>query len=353
MRRVWREVGNATHPERQLSPAGPGYYDLVWTFSDIFHMDDRTFPRDPVLVTESDDNLHTQQLLWTAPDTAHSSLSNWEIAIRTTGAFLSCFRLLRTPFLTFSLGVRFAASTSGTRQSSTSPLSSTPTRPKICSPMSASSLASQRWRCTSLATLLTRPTAGTSTPLLGGRTRRSTRRDLGMMEGASFRSWPHLKRSSLTFFVGLRFSFYPIRTTITNALKQSAKSGTDIKWHPHPGYSISRPEDVKAPEFYPKKSPLHETHRELRADFAAGMRNTKICVVRHSSCFPPFRKSARWELTQTGSPRSTVRLESREEDDPKVGAGAVERMRGCGRHSYRSGGRAEGVHDRAQAGLAN
>lgn len=161
------------------------------------------------------------------------------------------------------------------------------------------------------------------------------------------------QRPILTFFVGLRFSFYPIRTTITNALKQSAKSGTDIKWHPHPGYSISRPEDVKAPEFYPKKSPLHEKHRELRADFAAGMRNTKICVVRHFSCFPPFRKPARWELTQTGSPRFTVRFESREEDDPKVGAGALERMRGRGRHSYGSGGRAEGVHDRAQAGLAN
>ncbi|KAL7414198.1 hypothetical protein BDY24DRAFT_414418 [Mrakia frigida] len=74
---------------------------------------------------------------------------------------------------------------------------------------------------------------------------------------------------------GFDGSFYPIRTTVTNAVRNKQ---TFIKWYQHPGYTVNSQAPSEAPEWYEENSPLLAKHLELRGGFAGAMRETKICV---------------------------------------------------------------------------
>ena len=77
-------------------------------------------------------------------------------------------------------------------------------------------------------------------------------------------------------------SFYPIRTTVTNAVRNNE---TNIKWYQHPGYSVDVVGDPpEAPEWVDEgEELLSERHLGLRDGFAGAMRETKICVVSRPS----------------------------------------------------------------------
>ena len=76
---------------------------------------------------------------------------------------------------------------------------------------------------------------------------------------------------------GFDGSFYPIRTTVTNAVRNNE---TDIHWYQHPGYTVSVEDPPEPPEWYEPTAPLlSQRHLELRDGFAGAMRDTKICVV--------------------------------------------------------------------------
>lgn len=102
--------------------------------------------------------------------------------------------------------------------------------------------------------------------------------------------------------------FYPLRSTISRAIQDHTTS--IVVRHPHPGpslpsnpnfarcreidlsglgalplasgYGVSFPDSAMTDpeESYDVTSPLHASHRAIRADFARGMREAKICVVR-------------------------------------------------------------------------
>ncbi|WVQ95996.1 hypothetical protein IAU59_003096 [Kwoniella sp. CBS 9459] len=80
-------------------------------------------------------------------------------------------------------------------------------------------------------------------------------------------------------------SFYPIRTTVTDALREKDRDPTlfeesIVTRHPHPGYTVSVPSSARDDplETYELNHEYYETHLKLREDFARGMRESKICV---------------------------------------------------------------------------
>lgn len=110
--------------------------------------------------------------------------------------------------------------------------------------------------------------------------------------------------------VSFEGDFYPLRTTVSRAI-QDHKTSIVVR-HPHPGpfaqsesrpaccsladsllriahtcagYGVSYPDSAMThpEESYDVMSPLHASHRAIRADFARGMREAKICVVRRST----------------------------------------------------------------------
>ncbi|OWZ54426.1 hypothetical protein C349_03544 [Cryptococcus neoformans var. grubii Br795] len=89
------------------------------------------------------------------------------------------------------------------------------------------------------------------------------------------------KTSDATIF-GFDGSFYPIRTTVTNHLRDAGnkEQETLISRHPHPGYTVSVPQEARDNplETYEQNHQYYTTHLKLREDFARGMRESKICV---------------------------------------------------------------------------
>ncbi|WVR08129.1 hypothetical protein IAU60_005175 [Kwoniella sp. DSM 27419] len=80
-------------------------------------------------------------------------------------------------------------------------------------------------------------------------------------------------------------SFYPIRTTVTDALRYHEENPdiTDdsiVSRHPHPGYTVSVASSARQQplETYELAHEYYETHLKLREDFAKGMRESRICV---------------------------------------------------------------------------
>lgn len=78
------------------------------------------------------------------------------------------------------------------------------------------------------------------------------------------------------------FIVYPIRTTVTNHLRDAGKQEKEtlISRHPHPGYTVSVPQEARDHplETYERNHKYYATHLKLREDFAKGMRESKICV---------------------------------------------------------------------------
>ncbi|ODN78592.1 hypothetical protein L202_04199 [Cryptococcus amylolentus CBS 6039] len=96
--------------------------------------------------------------------------------------------------------------------------------------------------------------------------------------------WPvkwNEKKADAKIF-GYDGSFYPIRTTVTNNIRDL--EGSDQKplvgRHPHPGYTVSVPQQARDDplETYEKDHQYYTTHLKLRRDFAKGMRESRVCV---------------------------------------------------------------------------
>ncbi|ADV22474.1 Hypothetical Protein CGB_E3050W [Cryptococcus gattii WM276] len=96
--------------------------------------------------------------------------------------------------------------------------------------------------------------------------------------------WPVTwsKKTSEARIFGFDGSFYPIRTTVTNHLRDAGKQEKEtlISRHPHPGYTVSVPQEARDHplETYERNHKYYATHLKLREDFAKGMRESKICV---------------------------------------------------------------------------
>ncbi|ORY34796.1 hypothetical protein BCR39DRAFT_461978 [Naematelia encephala] len=92
--------------------------------------------------------------------------------------------------------------------------------------------------------------------------------------------WPvsWAKKTAQASVFGFDGSFYPIRTTVTDYLW--TESPTLITRHPHPGYTLDMPDEARDHplETYTPNHELYQNHLSLRADFARGMREAKICV---------------------------------------------------------------------------
>ncbi|WVQ75041.1 hypothetical protein IAR50_004650 [Cryptococcus sp. DSM 104548] len=96
--------------------------------------------------------------------------------------------------------------------------------------------------------------------------------------------WPvrwNDKKADANIF-GYDGSFYPIRTTVTNHIREL--EGSDQKplvgRHPHPGYTVSVPQQARDDplETYERDHKYYSTHLKLRRDFAKGMRESRVCV---------------------------------------------------------------------------
>ncbi|WVQ79250.1 hypothetical protein IAT38_001346 [Cryptococcus sp. DSM 104549] len=81
---------------------------------------------------------------------------------------------------------------------------------------------------------------------------------------------------------GFDGSFYPIRTTVTDYLRDLKPDSPPsiITRHPHPGYTVSVPQEARDTplETYEPNHAYYQTHLKLREDFAKGMREAKICL---------------------------------------------------------------------------
>lgn len=86
---------------------------------------------------------------------------------------------------------------------------------------------------------------------------------------------------------------YPLRTKITDHLRDHPEEAI-IERHPHPGYTLSPPGDALAQplETYTLHHEYYKKHEVLREDFAAGMRNSRICVFDSSLERKMIRKYA-------------------------------------------------------------
>lgn len=96
----------------------------------------------------------------------------------------------------------------------------------------------------------------------------------------------------------LIYPVYPIRTTITGHLTFDTSI---IQRHNHPGYFVDTP--AAAGEYpletYSPDHEYHTLHRNLREDFARGMRDAEICVFDASLERKMIRKVDR--LSQSAS----------------------------------------------------
>lgn len=94
--------------------------------------------------------------------------------------------------------------------------------------------------------------------------------------------WSQRHRKAAVF--GFDGEFYPLRTTVTDALRKREEDPTlpesPISRHPHPGYDVHVPEETRSNplETYELGHETYATHRAIRADFATGMRTAQICV---------------------------------------------------------------------------
>lgn len=94
--------------------------------------------------------------------------------------------------------------------------------------------------------------------------------------------WSEKTREAAVF--GFDGGFYPLRTTVTEHLrkleKDSSLPASPISRHPHPGYTVHIPDEVRNNplETYTLGHETYTTHRALREDFAGGMRKSQICV---------------------------------------------------------------------------
>ncbi|KAK8849636.1 hypothetical protein IAR55_004971 [Kwoniella newhampshirensis] len=111
--------------------------------------------------------------------------------------------------------------------------------------------------------------------------------------------WANKTADAKTF--GYDGSFYPIRTTVTNALNAHEEDPLSvnindviIKRHPHPGYFVWPPAEAREVplETYELGHEYYQTHLMLREDFAKGMREAKICVFDSSLERKMIRKYA-------------------------------------------------------------
>ncbi|BEI83334.1 hypothetical protein CcaverHIS002_0312020 [Cutaneotrichosporon cavernicola] len=95
---------------------------------------------------------------------------------------------------------------------------------------------------------------------------------------------PWSERTAQAVIFGFDGGFYPVRTTVTNHLRRleqdSSLPASPISRHPHPGYDINSADEYKQTplETYEIGHPSYQRHRELRHDFARGMRTAQICV---------------------------------------------------------------------------
>ncbi|WVN86840.1 uncharacterized protein L203_102014 [Cryptococcus depauperatus CBS 7841] len=90
----------------------------------------------------------------------------------------------------------------------------------------------------------------------------------------------HEKTTDAKVF-GFDGSFYPIRTTVTNFLRNLPTNQQPlISRHPHPGYTVTVPQEVRDNplETYEQNHESYKTHIQLRSFFAKGMREAKVCV---------------------------------------------------------------------------
>ncbi|WWC92732.1 uncharacterized protein L201_007691 [Kwoniella dendrophila CBS 6074] len=96
---------------------------------------------------------------------------------------------------------------------------------------------------------------------------------------------PWSERTAKAKVFGYDGSFYPIRTTVTDAIRSIEKDPETLEQsiitrHPHPGYTVSVSSEARQTplETYELNHEYYETHQKLREDFANGMRQSKICV---------------------------------------------------------------------------
>jgi hypothetical protein len=100
---------------------------------------------------------------------------------------------------------------------------------------------------------------------------------------------------------GFDGSFYPLRTTITNHLHDDPDSSSPISRHEHPGYNVDvawkwREQPL---ETYGIGHESYTRHRELREDFAKGMRDSRVCVFDSSverKMIRKVRPPPQWEM---------------------------------------------------------
>lgn len=95
---------------------------------------------------------------------------------------------------------------------------------------------------------------------------------------------PWGERTAKAVVFGYDGSLYPIRTTVTDRLwaieADPSLPPSPISRHPHPGYTVDTPEKWRNHplETYVPGHETYSTHRELRKDFARGMRTAQICL---------------------------------------------------------------------------
>ncbi|KAL7425098.1 hypothetical protein Q5752_000786 [Cryptotrichosporon argae] len=107
--------------------------------------------------------------------------------------------------------------------------------------------------------------------------------------------WSEKKRRASIF--GFDGSFYPIRTTVTDYLKDvgpsaSASRSAVVSRHPHPGYTIAYDPAEPALETYERNHSSYAVQTAIREDFARGLREAQICIFDSSLERKMIRKYA-------------------------------------------------------------
>ncbi|CDZ97915.1 hypothetical protein [Phaffia rhodozyma] len=104
-----------------------------------------------------------------------------------------------------------------------------------------------------------------------------------------FNSWKQKSKNAVLF--GFGGSFYPLRTTIDDAIREGK---TSIQRFSHPGYSISQPQTAYSdrPKTYSVSSEFYKNHIRTREEFAKGMREAQICIFDSSLERKMIRKYA-------------------------------------------------------------
>lgn len=154
---------------------------------------------------------------------------------------------------------------------------------------SSKSFRSSIWACSDTAPI--RETNGTFGPTSGAIKCRM-RRCLGLMGPVSY--------ARQIYWVRCSPPVYPIRTTVTDYTK---REDATITRHGHPGYTLSIPDSARQYplETYTKGHELYAKHEALRADFAKGMREAKICVFDASLERKLIRKVSHLLARSTGA----------------------------------------------------